>query len=372
MMMRVVFIALATHISVVCSTSSFSIMGKKSSSSIDAQSTATCPVSYAVSFCDVYSGGVPSRSDGALVDPGNGRVCVAYNGIGGRGATARAGCTKNVPVANPCNDEGPRLSKFLNLHSRGSAPSVSCPPGYQQVLCNAMSPWYQLLINKGVNTNGVIPNNRRCSVSGCSKRKYCEVTAVCQIMNSHAYQNAVCPDKVTVVGNRSGSGDDAKSKAICPVGYVVSYCEVQTGFVHSKSDGAFVDPHDPRVCVAVNGAYGSGAVARAICSRNFKVLDPCNKKAYKPKFLNLKSKGPAPRVSCPSGYEQILCNAMSPWRGKLSNKGVNTKGVIPNVRSCTVPRCSHKIWCQVTAVCRIKHKCTKDAVQSLEIASLEI
>jgi len=359
--MRFIFIAWATHIFVVCSSSSTkTILGRRSSRRDDAESRATCPVGYVVSNCEVYTGRVQYQSDGAFVDPRNARVCVAVNGARGSGVIARAVCSKNEKVADPCDKRGAYRPKFLNRHSRGSAPRVSCPPGYQQILCNARSPWTPLLFNKGVNTKGVIPNGRSCSVSRCSHRNWCEVTAMCQIMPPNAYINDVCKDKVVVVGRQSGRGDDAESRATCPVGYVVSYCEVQTGFVHYKSDGAFVDPGNPRVCVAVNGNRGSGAIARAICSRYMKVADPCNKKgASKPKFLNRNSKGAAPRVSCPPGYEQILCNARSPWSGLLDNKGVNAKGVIPNGRSCSVSRCSHKNWCQVTSVCRINDKCSK-------------
>ena len=45
-----------------------------------------------------------------------------------------------------------------------------------------------------------------------------------------------------------------------PAGYVVSYCEAQTGLVHTKCDGAFVS-EDGASCVAVNGWGGDGAIA---------------------------------------------------------------------------------------------------------------
>jgi len=359
MMKRFVFIALTTYISIVCSSSTLTIRGRRSSRRDDAESRATCPVGYVVSYCEVETGFVHYKSDGAFVDPRNPRVCVAVNGNRGSGAIARAVCSRNGKVADPCNNRGPDRTKFLIRESKGSAPRVSCPPGYEQVLCNARSPWSGLLDNKGVNAKGVIPNGRSCSVSRCSRRNWCQVTAVCQIKTPKAYINDVCKDSVVVVGKQSGRGDDAESRAICPVGYVVTYCEVQTGFVHYKSDGAFVDPGNARVCVAVNGYRGSGAIARARCSRNEKVVDPCNKRAMAWKFLNRNSIGSAPLVSCPPGYDQILCNARSPWSGLLDNKGVNAKGVIPNGRSCSVSRCSHRNWCQVTSVCRINDKCRK-------------
>ena len=56
-----------------------------------------------------------------------------------------------------------------------------------------------------------------------------------------------------IIGRRSGRRDDDEPRAVCPHGYVVSRCEVQTGFVDRKSDGAFVDPQNARICVAVNG-----------------------------------------------------------------------------------------------------------------------
>ena len=69
----------------------------------------------------------------------------------------------------------------------------------------------------------------------------------------------------------------------------MSHCEVQTGLVHTRSDGAFVDPaSNGRVCVAVNGAGGPGAVARAVCTRDGKTTDPCNSEGPElPKFISL-------------------------------------------------------------------------------------
>ena len=183
-----------------------------------------------------------------------------------------------------------------------------------------------------------------------------------------------------VLGPRSSTADDAQSRASCPTGYKVSYCEVQTGLVHTRSDGAFVDPSNGNVCVAVNGGGGPGAIARAVCTRSEKVSDPCNSEGpHLPKFINLHSRGPAPSVSCPPGYEQVLCNARSPWLGYLTNKGVNTKGVIPNDRSCGVSACSERNWCEVTAVCRIIHNalmyryavCPEDDSFDLESAKVD-
>ena len=332
------------------------IIGKRSSLGDDAQSRAVCPTGYVVSHCEVQSGLVHTRSDGAYVYPSNGRVCVAVNGYGGPGVIAGAICSRMGYVTDPCNSEGPDLPKFINLHSRGPAPSVTCPLGYQQVLCNARSPWSGLLTNKGVNTKGVIPNDRKCAVSGCSTRNWCEVTAVCAAINNiEVYQMAKCPfagNIDIIVGKRSSLGDDAQSRAVCPTGYVVSHCEVQWGLVHTKSDGAYVYPSNGRVCVAVNGYGGPGVIAGAICSRKGYVTDPCNSQGLDlPKFINLHSRGPAPSVTCPLGYQQVLCNARSPWSGLLTNKGVNTKGVIPNDRKCAVSGCSTRNWCEVTAVC---------------------
>ena len=342
----------------VCSKSDVVVsMGLMSGSWDDAQSRAVCPTGYVVSHCEVQSGLVHTRSDGAYVDPSNGSVCVAVNGAGGPGAIARAVCSRSEQVTDPCNSDGPDLPKFINLHSRGPAPGVSCPPGYQQVLCNARSPWLGLLTYKGVNTNGIIPNDRKCAVSGCSTSNWCEITAVCRINEDpEEYKVDVCSksDVVVSMGLMSGSWDDAQSRAVCPTGYVVSHCEVQSGLVHTRSDGAYVDPSNGSVCVAVNGAGGPGAIARAVCSRSEQVTDPCNSDGPDlPKFINLHSRGPAPGVSCPPGYQQVLCNARSPWLGLLTNKGVNTKGIIPNDRKCAVSGCSTSNWCEVTTVCRI-------------------
>ena len=52
---------------------------------------------------------------------------------------AKAVCSQFEQVADPCN--GPNLPKYKNLHSRGPNPSLKCPPGYEQILCNARSPW---------------------------------------------------------------------------------------------------------------------------------------------------------------------------------------------------------------------------------------
>ena len=337
--------------------SSVEVEGLTSGAWDDAQSRATCPEGYVVSHCEVQTGLVHTRSDGAFVDPAsNGRVCVAVNGAGGPGAVARAVCTRDGKTTDPCNSEGPELPKFISLHSRGPSPSVSCPLGYEQLLCNARSPWLGFLTNKGVNSKGVIPSGNVCAVSRCSDRNWCEVTAVCRIIeDTRAYETAVCMSDRTVEGSKSSTLDDAQSRATCPEGYVVSHCEVQTGLVHTRSDGAFVDPaSNGRVCVAVNGAGGPGAVARAVCTRDGKTTDPCNSEGPElPKFISLHSRGPSPSVSCPLGYEQLLCNARSPWLGFLTNKGVNSKGVIPSGNVCAVSRCSDRNWCEVTAVCGI-------------------
>ena len=80
------------------------------------------------------------------------------------------------------------------------------------------------------------------------------------------FTTASATDQV-IEGRLSSSRDDAQSRATCPEGLVVTYCEVKTGLVHTKSDGAFVDPSsNGRACVAVNGGGGSGAVALAKCS----------------------------------------------------------------------------------------------------------
>ncbi|KAL5249183.1 hypothetical protein ACHWQZ_G018138 [Mnemiopsis leidyi] len=155
-----------------------------------------------------------------------------------------------------------------------------------------------------------------------------------------------------VVGQKSSTADDAQSLATCPKGYVVTHCEAQSGLVHSRCDGVFVMPDSAGVCVAVNGYQGPGAVARAVCSQYEQVDDPCNGPNI-PKYRNFHSRGPNPSVQCPPGYKQILCNARSPWRGKLTNKGVDEEGVIPNDRDCAVSGCTDSNWCEVTAVCRL-------------------
>jgi len=325
----------------------FYIKGRLSSRRDDAYSKAICPKGYAVSYCEVFTGNVQFRSDGAFVFF-NGRTstCVAVNGWRGSGAIARARCSQNTHVYSRCKRA--YVQRFINLHSRGSAPSVSCPLGYKQILCNAMSPWTPLLDNKGVSSKGIIPNDRSCSLSRCSQKNWCQVTAVCQAEEQ-------C--QKVIIGHRSRSRDDAESRAVCPSGYVVSHCEVLTGNVDYRSDGAYVSHGSGRVCVAVNGARGSGAVARAECSRNRSVYNRC-RRAYVQKFLHLYSVGAAPSVSCPRGYQQILCNAHSPWSGQLSRKGVSQNGIIPNHRRCRVTGCSRKNYCTVTAVCQSSNYCT--------------
>jgi len=321
------------------------IVGDWSSPIDDAQSRAICPVDYVVSYCEVQTGLVNTESDGAHVDPSDARVCVAHNGFGGRGVVARALCSSNENVTDPCNSAGVNIPKFLHLHSQGAAPIVSCPLGYQQILCNARSLYLGLLTDKGINTNGVIPNNQSCTVPDCTESNWCEVTAVCSLTDE-------CPVEVEIVADRSTTWDDAESRAICPIGYVVSYCEVYTGLVHTKSDGAHVHPNDPSDCVAFNGIGGPGAIARAWCTRNENVTNPCDNEGPEiPKFLNLHSEGSNPIVSCPPGYQQILCNARSPWQGMLAGKGVNSNGVIPNDEICGVSGCYESVWCEVTAVC---------------------
>ena len=54
---------------------------------------------------------------------------------------AKAVCAESRKVPNPCNANHPELPKYKNLHSRGANPSVKCPPGYKQTVCNARSPW---------------------------------------------------------------------------------------------------------------------------------------------------------------------------------------------------------------------------------------
>jgi len=324
------------------------ILGDMSSTMDDAQSIAICPDGYVVSYCEVETGLVHSESDGAHVGPNDARVCVAFNGGSGSGVVARALCSRNANVTNPCNTKGPDIPKFVNLHSKSSDPSLFCPPSYQQILCNARSPWKGLLEDKGVSTNGVIPNNQSCAVFGCSDNNWCEVTAVCST-------TAVCAEEVEIFGERSSTADDAQSVAICPDGYVVSYCEVLTGLVHYQSDGAYVDPSDGSVCVAFNGAFGPGAIAYAICSRNEQISNPCDSEGPDiPKFINLYSKGTDPSLSCELGYEQILCNARSPWyNNSLTDKNVDEKGVINNFFPCSISGCDSYKYCEVSSVCQM-------------------
>ncbi|XP_063691276.1 uncharacterized protein LOC134823672 [Bolinopsis microptera] len=155
-----------------------------------------------------------------------------------------------------------------------------------------------------------------------------------------------------VIGDKSSKSDDAQSVAICPTGYVVTHCEAQSGKVHDECDGVFVKPDDGRVCVAVNGDRGSGAVARAVCSQLEQIADPCNGPNL-PKYRNLHSRGHSPSLQCPAGYGQILCNAHSPWRGRLSGQNVDDKGVIPNDEDCALPDCGGDQWCEVTSVCQL-------------------
>jgi hypothetical protein len=52
------------------------------------------------------------------------------------------------------------------------------------------------LTNKGVDSKGVIPSEKVCAVSGCTKRNWCEVTAVCRIIHkAELYRNVNCPTK---------------------------------------------------------------------------------------------------------------------------------------------------------------------------------
>jgi hypothetical protein len=325
------------------------VLGGVSEAVDDAQSIAICPEGWVVTYCEVQTGLVHTKSDGAHVNLSDPHVCVAFNGFHGPGVIARAFCSRNGNVTDPCNDDGHKKLKFLNLHDRGPNPSVCCPFGYEQILCNARSPWVGYLTGKGVNQNGVIPNNQSCAVSGCNDDYWCEITAVCRIRED---AKACEEEEVEIVGDKSGAADDAPSIAICPLCYVVTYCEVQTGLVAKESDGAKVTSSDPNVCTAYNAGTGNGVIARALCSRNETVTDPCNNEGPDiPKFLNLNSKGEDPSASCPLGYQQILCNAYSPWWSQLVNKGVNENGVIPNDLACAVSGC--KSYCEVTAVCKI-------------------
>ena len=42
------------------------------------------------------------------------------------------------------------------------------------------------LTGKGVDEKGVIPNDKACAVSGCTDRYWCEVTAVCQLIEDRS------------------------------------------------------------------------------------------------------------------------------------------------------------------------------------------
>ena len=52
----------------------------------------------------------------------------------------------------------------------------------------------------------------------------------CRNVNSTSSNTPpIVSDDIEVVGNKSSSEDDAKSYAECPDGYVVKYCEAQSG-----------------------------------------------------------------------------------------------------------------------------------------------
>ena len=156
-----------------------------------------------------------------------------------------------------------------------------------------------------------------------------------------------------MIGDKSSDVDGAKSVVSCPPGYVVTYCEAQSGKVPYECDGAYVQPDNGGVCVAVNGYDGSGAVAKALCSQLEQVADPCNGPNL-PKYKNFHSKGHSPSLRCPAGYEQILCNALSPWDELLNGYDIDDKGVIPNDKDCALPNCTDdRYWCEVSAVCQL-------------------
>ena len=55
---------------------------------------------------------------------------------------AKAVCSENEEIANPCN--GPALLKYKHLTAKGANPSIECPTGYEAVICNAHSYWTEL------------------------------------------------------------------------------------------------------------------------------------------------------------------------------------------------------------------------------------
>merc|ERR1712003_408803 len=202
---------------------------------------------------------------------------------------------------------------------------------------------YELACGEGLVGDSVKIVNDKTYLTLCEVKVYGDGTPVIESTDKE------------VVGTKSSTEDDAQSLATCPMGYVVTYCEAQSGLVHTKCDGAFVKRDNGGVCVAVNGARGPGAVAKAVCSQFEQVANPCNGPNL-PKYKNLHSRGPNPSLKCPAGYEQILCNARSPWLGKLTGKGVDEKGVIANDKACAVSGCADngdRYWCEVTAVCKL-------------------
>ena len=201
---------------------------------------------------------------------------------------------------------------------------------------------YELVCGEGIVGDSVKIVNDHSSLTLCEVKVYGDDTPVVETTDKE------------VVGDISGGSDDAQSVASCPMGYVVTYCEAQSGKAgRAQCDGAYVQSDNGGVCVAVNGRAGSGAVARAVCSQFVQVADPCNGPNL-PKYKNLHSRGHSPSVQCPAGYEQILCNARSPWTGKLNGYDVDDKAVIPNDKACALPNCAtDRFWCEVTAVCQL-------------------
>ena len=332
------------------------VEGSPSSTFEGSKSRAACPEDYVVTYCEDKTAKEQNKLwRGTFVDPvSNGSVCVAENPGFSPSTVALAECSKleNRQVSDPCNIEGPEVPTFIYLQSFGRSPSVSCPAGYRQTVCNAKAHMTRDLRNTNVNSNGVIPNEYSCAMR-CSY--YCMVTAACMIMDPEEYKNAACPTVMTVEGSPSSTFEGSKSRAACPEDYVVTYCEDKTAKEQDKLwRGTFVDPvSNGSVCVAENPGFSPRTVALAECSKleNRQVSDPCNIEGPEvPTFIYLQSFGRSPSVSCPAGYRQTVCNAKAHMTRDLRNTNVNASGVIPNEYACAM-RCSY--YCMVTAACLI-------------------
>ncbi|KAL5252435.1 hypothetical protein ACHWQZ_G015268 [Mnemiopsis leidyi] len=266
------------------------VTGEASEIVDDAKSIASCPVGKVITKCESLTGKVGAGTDGVTI-PMTGADCIAHNGWNsGIAVVAKAVCSENEQIADPC--QGPPLLKYKHFSAKGANPVLECPTGYQAILCDAHSYWWNLLTDKGIFETGVIPADHPCAIANCEDAKPCDVSLVCKLTDDlESYAAEMCPDcegwhclegfecqmideSPTCVEKQTGCDvDKCGDHGDCyPVGSADYTCDCEEGFEFDERAGTCLPVHSHYHTVYGDKAFGENAHSYATCPSGQRVM----------------------------------------------------------------------------------------------------